>query len=457
MAVHEPTVTAAPRRPAVARGRRLVAVYCALVVVPAAASVAFLHLRADGGTAGAGGGPAADKAARLLLAVVVVIAAAKLCGMAARRLGQPSVIGEIAAGIVLGPSVLGALWPGGTSAIVPPAVLSQLSALAEIGVVLFVFLAGVQLHTPLSLSERSLAVLVSHVSIALPFLLGVTLAVLAHRRLAPEGVGFVPFALFLGVSMSVTALPVLARILLETGLFQSPVGRLALTCAVVDDVTAWILLALVVALVVGGSLGGVALTAALTVGFVAVLWLAVRPALVRVDPRGGRLVPLALVGLLVCALATAWIGVHAVFGAFIFGLVVPRDQVWSDRLGNALGGLTTTVLLPLFFAVNGLRTDIGQLGTDPVLWLWCAGVLLVATVGKFAGSAAAAMAAGVRWPAAVQIGALMNCRGLTELIVLNIGLDLGVLSPALFTMLVIMALVSTAMATPVVTAAGRRP
>jgi Kef-type K+ transport system membrane component KefB len=442
------------RRPGTRRVR-LLAVYAALVVVPVAGSVAVLHANGRGHTVA--GEPPVDTLPRLLLAVVVIVTTAKLLGLAARRLGQPPVVGEICAGLVLGPSVLGGLWPDVTRALLPPAVLPQVSTLAEIGVVLFVFLAGLRVQTHLLRSQRTLAVVVSHVSIAFPFLLGVGLAVLAHRRFAPAEVGLTPFALFLGVSMSITALPVLARILWDTGLFDSPVGTLALTCAVVGDVTAWMLLALVIALVAGGSAGGVLVTLGLTAALVAALWFGVRPLLARVDTaRDKRLVPLALVGLLMCALATASIGVHAVFGAFVFGLIVPRDPVLADRLEAAVGGLTMTVLLPLFFALTGLRTDLGGFGGDGVLWLWCGVVMVVAFAGKFVGSMVAARAAGVRWPVAIQVGALMNCRGLTELIVLNIGLELGVLSGELFTMLVIMALVSTVLAPLVVTRAARR-
>ncbi|MBF9134459.1 cation:proton antiporter [Plantactinospora sp. S1510] len=455
--------TTAGRRPKPPR-RRLVAVYAGLVVVPVIAAVGFVQLDRDGDPGGSPGGTpihvpsAGDGLGRLLLAVVIVVATAKLLGAAVRRLGQPPVIGEIAAGIALGPSALGAVWPAATAWLLSPSVMPQLAALGQLGVVLFVFLAGLKLNTRLLRGQHSIAITVSHVSIALPFLLGVGLAGVAYHRFAPGGLGFMPFALFLGISMSITALPVLARILMDTGLFGSWVGTLALTCAVVDDVTAWLLLALVVALVVAGSAAGVLTTVALTAAFVAVLWFGVRPLLWRIEAgRHGGPVPLGLVGLLLCALATEWIGVHAVFGAFLFGLVFPAESRWGRRLDDAVGGLTLTLLLPLFFASNGLRTELGLLGTDPAGWLWCALVLLVAVVGKFAGSAVAARVAGTSWPEALQIGALLNCRGLTELIVLNIGLDLGVLSPELFTMLVVMALASTAMAAPVVNRIAARP
>ncbi|MFE0251640.1 cation:proton antiporter [Streptomyces sp. NPDC059010] len=434
------------------RGRRTAVVYAGLVLVPATLAVVLLSTAAPDRAAARPDAAAASTLPRLLLAIV---AACKPAGLLAGRVGQAPVIGEMAAGVVLGPSVLGALWPNGLRRLVPPGVLSQLDVLAQLGVVLFVFLAGLEVNTRLLRGKGHVAVVVSHVGIALPFLLGVVLALRAHERLAPEQSGFLPFALFLGVAMSVTALPVMARILLETGLYRTELGTLALTCAVVDDVTAWTLLALVVALVTGGSAAAVLVTAALTVGFTAVLFLVVRPLLIRAEStlavrHPDHAVALALVGLLGCAALTERIGVHAVFGAFMFGLVVPADSRWVAALRGRLGGLTMILLVPLFFAVSGLRTEIGLLGADPVAWLWCGLVLVAGVLGKFAGSAAAARAVGTGWRRSGQIGALMNCRGMTELIVLNVGLNLGVLSPTLFTMLVIMAFVSTALTTPVV-------
>jgi Kef-type K+ transport system membrane component KefB len=352
---------------------------------------------------------------------------------------------------------LGAIWPGGASALIPAPVVPQLNTLAQLGVILFVFLTGLELNTKLLRGRGHLAVVVSHVSIAVPFLLGIVLAVVAYSRFAPKGVGHLAFALFLGVSMSVTALPVLVRILQGLGMFDSGIGVVVLTCALVDDVTAWSLLALVVALVTASSVTGVLLTLTLTAAFIAVLVLVVRPLLKRlvgwVNPAAA---PLGLVAVLLCAMATEWIGVHAMFGAFLFGLIFPRANPIADWLGEKAGGLTTALMLPLFFAYSGLRTDIGLLGGNGALWLWCGAILVVAVAGKLVGSAVSARALGEGWNRSLQIGTLMNCRGLTELVVLNVGLDLGVLSRTLFTMLVIMALVSTAMAAPLVNWLSRR-
>jgi Kef-type K+ transport system membrane component KefB len=445
------------------RARRSVAVYLLLVVVPTVIITTLLVSSGDdaGSTASTTEGVAGHPLARLLLAVAVVVAACKALGAVAQRLGQPGVIGEITAGIVLGPSLLGALWPAGTAALIPDVVLPELNVLAQVGLVLFVFLTGLELNTTLLRGRGHVAVVVSHVSIAVPFMLGVLLAVVAYTRFAPAGVGYLAFALFFGVSMSVTALPVLMRILQDLGLLRSEVGVVAVTCAVIDDVTAWTLLALVVALVTASSLAGVLLTVALMGLFVLVLLVVVRPLLARFVPRVNpskvsSVAPLMLVAVLLCAMSTEWIGVHAMFGAFLFGVVFPKDNAISQWLHDKVGGLTTALMLPLFFAYSGLRTDIGLIGGDAGLWLWCAVILAVAVLGKLAGSAIAARAVGETWNRSLQIGTLMNCRGLTELVVLNVGMDIGVLSPTLFTMLVIMALVSTAMSGPMVTWLARR-
>ncbi|WP_081975877.1 cation:proton antiporter [Amycolatopsis sp. MJM2582] len=438
------------RRP----GRRALMVYIGLVVLPVVIAIILLGQGEGGAGAAAAKAATGPSLAQLLLAITVVVGACKVVGWLAQRIGQPAVIGEITAGILLGPSVLGALWPSGAAVLIPKAAVPQLNVVAQLGVIFFVFLAGLELNTRLLRGRGRLALVVSHVSIALPFLLGVGLALFAYTRFGTGG-GFLPFALFFGVSMSITALPVLVRILHEIGLFRSEIGVVTLTCAVVDDVTAWSLLALVIALTTASSLVGVVLTVVLTAAFVALLGLVVRPLLRKFvagasAARLHRVAPLSVVGVLVCAMATEWIGVHAMFGAFVFGVVFPRDNPMATWLHDKAGGLTTALMLPLFFAYSGLRTDLGLLSGGSA-WLWCGAILLVAVAGKFGGSALAARAVGENWNRSLQVGALMNCRGLTELVVLNIGLDLGVLSPTLFTMLVIMALVSTAMAAPLAT------
>ena len=435
---------------------RFAGIYSLMVVVPVLLSIVLLTNENSAGSTSLTAKAASDPSfAHLLLAIAIVVTACKMAGWLLKRLGQPPVIGEITAGILLGPSVLGAVWPHGANTMFSPAIMPQLNVLAQVGVVLFVFLTGLELNTKLLRSRGHLAVVVSHVSIAVPFVLGIGFAAVAYVEFAPRGVDFLAFALFIGVSMSVTALPVLVRILKDTGMFGSEVGVVALTCAVVDDVTAWCLLALVVALVTASSLIGVLLVVALAAAFTAILFLVLRPLLARLIGRTStstlrHLAPLAVVGVLLCAMATEQIGVHAMFGAFMFGLIFPRGNVVETWLHENTGGLTSVLMLPLFFAYSGLRTDIGLLVGDATLWLWCGAILLVAVVGKLGSAAVAARSVGESWNRSLQIGTLMNCRGLTELIVLNVGLDLGVLSPTMFTMLVIMALLSTAMTAPVV-------
>jgi Kef-type K+ transport system membrane component KefB len=430
-------------------------VYCGLVVVPVA--VALLLLKVDVGAGGRLRTVVADAHpfARLFLAIAVIVAACKLAGLVAERVGQPPVVGELAAGILLGPSALGAIAPAVRNWLIPAGVLPQLDVLAQFGVVLFVFLVGLEFKYRAIRGNGRLAVVVSHVSIAVPFLFGVVLAVFAYRRFAPPGVGSLPFALFLGLSMSVTAMPVLARILQDLGMSGGRIGTLAMTCALVDDVTAWLLLALVVALVSASSMVGVLVTMVLTMLFVGLI-AALRPViawLVATATRPARrraTVQLVLVGAVLSAALTEWIGVQGIFGAFLFGMAVPADNAVAGQLHDTVGKLTGALLLPLFFADSGLHTDVGLLGRNGALWLWAGVILVVAVAGKFGGSAVAARGVGAEWNDAVQIGALMNTRGLTELVVLNVGRSLGVLSASLFAILVLMALVSTAMAAPIV-------
>ncbi|MBO4206020.1 cation/H(+) antiporter [Micromonospora echinofusca] len=442
---------------------RVIAVYAALVVVPVLGAVALLSADIGGGhlaVVADAGHATHHPLARLLLAVVTVVGACKVAGALVRRIGQPPVIGEIAAGILLGPSVLGAVWPQAQRALVPAEVLPQLNVLAQLGVVLFVFLTGLELNLAALRGRGPLTLVVSHVSIATPFLLGVLLAAAAYDRFAPDGVGYLPFALFLGVSLSVTALPVLARILVDLGMYRTRIGTLVMTCALAGDVTAWILLAMVVAVVGVSSMVGVAVTAALTAVFGAVLF-AARPGLTRLltttDPRRIRVaVQVVLVGVLLCATVTERIGVHAIFGAFLFGLVLPGDSAVGRRLHDTVGSLTSMLLLPLFFAYSGLRTELVLLG-EGGMWLWCGLVLALAVAGKLGGAALAARAMDIDWRQSWQIGALMNCRGLTELVLLNIGLDLGVIGADLFAILTLMAMLTTAAVTPLVMLCSARP
>lgn len=397
---------------------------------------------------------AGDPLPGVLIAVPVVLL---LCGAGAvvtRRCGQTAVIGEIAVGIALGPSLLGWVWPAAQGRLLPAGVLPYLGVLGNLGLVVFMFLVGLELDHGLLRGHGRAVVVVGQASVVVPLVLGGLLATAMYGSFAPEGVGRGAFVLFVAVAMSVTAFPVLARILTEQGLHGTPVGVVAMACAAVADVVAWCLLAAVVAVADGSGRGvaGAAVTGALTLGYLAGMWWGVRPVLARCVGRwdGGGGVVALFAGLCLAAYATDAVGVHALFGAFVFGAVVPRDRAPVERAARRMREVVVPVLLPLFFVGSGLRTDIGRLGGDLGAWLWAGAVLLVAVAAKWGGGAGAAWAAGLPVRDAVVLGALLNCRGVTELVVLNVGLGLGVIGPELFTVLVLMALATTALTGPVV-------
>ncbi|HEX5757627.1 MAG TPA: cation:proton antiporter [Thermoanaerobaculia bacterium] len=391
----------------------------------------------------------------LLLQVLVIVAAARLLGAICRRIGQPPVIGEMIAGILLGPSLLGTLAPGLQAALFPADSLGPLRLLSQVGVVLFMFVVGIELDVQHLRRRADAAVLVSHASIVVPFFLGVAGALFLYRALAPAGVAFGPFALFMGVAMSITAFPVLARIIEERGLSGTHLGSVAIACAAVDDVTAWCLLAVVVAIVRAGGAAGALPTVALTLLFIAAMLFLVRPwlarrAALRPPPDNGRgagLLAGVLVFVVAAALSTELIGIHALFGAFLAGVAMPEDAALRQFLRERMETFSSVFLLPLFFAFTGLRTQIGLLD-DLRGWLLCAAIIALAIAGKLGASMAAARWTGMGWGDAFALGALMNTRGLVELIVLNLGYDLGILSPRIFAMLVLMALVTTFMTGP---------
>src|SRR5438270_2779492 len=441
-------------------GRKVALLYggrtaAALVVLELMLS-AGRHLHGPKAAKGAASVQATDEIFwRLLLAALVVIIVSRAVGGLFRRINQPQVVGEIAAGIVLGPSVLGAAWPQATSYLFSPKVLPFLNVLAEVGLIFFMFLIGLELDTRLIRGRGSAAALVSHVSIIFPFLLGVGSALILFSQLGSASGKFVPFALFFGASMSITAFPVLARILTERGLSKTRLGAVTLTCAAVDDVTAWCILAVVVTIARASGLSGALLTIGLSIIFIAAMIFVVRPLMARLathHEEHGQLSGLALAvvfgGVLLSAVATDRIGIHAIFGAFLFGAIMPQRSEFVRELVGKLEDFVAVFLLPLFFAYTGLRTRIGLIGGNPKLWLFCGLILFIAVLGKWGGSTAAAKAVGLKWRESLAVGILMNTRGLTELIILNIGLDLGVIPPTLFAMLVIMALVTTFMTTP---------
>jgi Kef-type K+ transport system membrane component KefB len=391
----------------------------------------------------------------LLFQIAVVAIAARGMGMLFRKIGQPQVVGEMAAGVMLGPSLLGWAFPAAWQILFPPDSLGYLNVLSQVGLLLFMFLVGLEFQPRLLRNQGHAAILTSHVSITLPYLLGAALALYLYPRLADDSVRFREFALFLGAAMSITAFPVLARILRERQLHKTELGSVTIACAAVDDVTAWCLLAYILVLVRAAH-GAVRLwvtLAGLTVYLLFMVFVARRllTGFVRVFRRrkalGEDMMALILVLLLVSAWATERLGVHLLFGAFLFGAVMPKEKRFLAQLTEKIESVTIVLFLPLFFAYTGLRTSVGQI-TGGEMWFYCVLILLVAVTGKLAGSAVASRVAGLRWRDATALGVLMNTRGLMELVILNIGLDLGVISPALFSMMVVMALATTFMTTP---------
>lgn len=393
--------------------------------------------------------------ALLIAQLVVIIAVARLLGLLARRAQQPTVVAEMIAGIVLGPSLLGLLAPNIEAALFPPASLGVLGLLSQFGLILFMFLIGLETDLRLLRGRGTQSVVISHASIIVPFVLGAVLANFLDPALAVPGVASSSFTLFLGAAMSVTAFPVLARILSERRLLRTRVGAITVTCAAVDDVTAWCILAFVVASVRQTAVGEAVWITAMAAVYTLVMLFAVRPFLARLAARGGdhdglteNAVALTFILLFLSAGATELIGIHALFGAFLMGAIIPRHGGFARALAEKIEDVVVIVLLPVFFALSGLRTEIGLLN-EAGAWLQCGLILLVACLGKFGGSFVAARLTGLGWREAGALGVLMNTRGLMELIVLNIGLDLGVLSPTLFTMMVLMALFTTLVTTPI--------
>jgi len=390
----------------------------------------------------------------LLLQIVVIIVVARTIGALFRRIGQPPVMGEMIAGIALGPSVLGLLYPQATAFLFPASSLPTLGVLSQIGVVLFMFVVGMELDIQHLREKASAAVLVSHASIVVPFLLGTALALFLYPNLAPAGTSFAAFALFMGIAMSITAFPVLARILADRGLSQSRLGSIALACAAVDDASAWCLLAIVIAIAKSSSLLSSVVTIALTLLFTGGMLLVVKPQLARfVEQRIGdpkRLRGL-LAGVLAFVLTSAWItesiGIHALFGGFLAGVVMPGVSGFRVFLKDQLEAFSSAALLPLFFVFTGLRTQITLLN-DWLGWFTCLLIILVAVTGKLGGSMLMARWTKMNWRDSFSIGVLMNTRGLVELVVLNIGYDMGILSGRIFVMLVVMALTTTFMTAP---------
>jgi Kef-type K+ transport system membrane component KefB len=393
----------------------------------------------------------ADALYHVLLALTSIMVLGRLLGKLFQHFGQPRVIGEMVAGIMLGPSLLGQIWPAAMNFVLPDNVAPNLGIIAQIGVILYMFLIGLELNAGLLRSRAHATVAISHASIVAPFLLGGLLALWLYPRLA-EGVSFTSFALFIGVAMSITAFPVLARILTDRNLEKTELGVVAISCAATDDVTAWCLLAFVVG-VARAEVSGALQTAVYALLYIGFMFTIIRPLAIRyLGPNAGhpprRMAVWVLVALLLSALTAQFIGIHAIFGAFLLGAVIPHDSEVARDFRNKLEDIVKILLLPAFFAYAGMRTQIG-LVSGWQEWLIVALIILVATAGKFGGTYVAARLTGLPGKTSAALGILMNTRGLMELIVLNIGLEMKVISPTLFAMMVLMALATTIATTPV--------
>ncbi len=391
----------------------------------------------------------------LLLQIIAIIFTARTLGFLFRKIGQPAVIGEIAAGIFLGPSVLGLVSPSFSSFIFPQNSLGNLQLFSQLGLILFMFVVGMEVDLKILKSKAGNAVIISHASIIFPYTLGMGLAYFLYKQYAPPGTNFLPFSLFIGIAMSITAFPVLARIIKERNMSSTRIGNLAITCAAADDITAWCILAAVVSIAKAGSAVSALFPIAWSVLYVLCMFKLIGPVLQKINNNwfdqenlSVNMLALMIGILLMSSFITELIGIHALFGAFLAGVIMPSTKNFRRQLIERTEYISITLLLPLFFAFSGLRTQLGLLNTINA-WLVCGAILLVAIAGKFGGSLIAARFVGESWKDSVIIGALINTRGLMELVVLNIGYDLGILSAEIFTMMVIMALVTTCMTGPI--------
>ena len=390
----------------------------------------------------------------LLVQIITIIFVARIFGWVCKKIGQPTVIGEMIAGIVLGPSLVGTYFPEYSALLFPVESLPNLQFLSQIGLILFMYVVGMELDLNALKNKAKDAVIISHASIIIPFTLGLGLAYFVYQEYAPAGVEFTSFALFMGIAMSITAFPVLARIVQERGLHRTRIGAMVITCAAADDVTAWCILAAVIAIVKAGSFTSALYVMALSVIYVLLMLKVVKPFLKRIGELYGNkdnvtkpVVAIFFLTLLISSYITELIGIHALFGAFMAGAIMPESMRFRGIFIEKVEDVSQVMLLPLFFVFTGLRTQIGLLN-EQGQWEVCGWIILVAVIGKFAGSAFTARFVGQNWRDSFTIGALMNTRGLMELVVLNIGYDLGVLSAEIFSMMVIMALATTFMTGP---------
>ena len=390
----------------------------------------------------------------LLIQIIAVLLMVRLFGFLFKHIGQPGVIGEIVAGIVLGPSVLGYFFPDVFQALFPPESLTNLELLSQVGLVLFMFVIGMELDFSVLKNKINETLVISHAGILVPFFLGIVASYWIYEEYAAAQTAFLPFALFIGISMSITAFPVLARIIQERNMTKTSLGTLAIASAANDDVTAWCLLAVVIAIAKAGTFASALYAIGLTALYIIIMFMVVRPFLKKVgevyanqEVINKTFVALILLILIISSTLTEIIGIHALFGAFMAGVVMPPSIGFRKVMMEKVEDIALVFFLPLFFAFTGLRTEIGLINS-PALWGVCLLLITVAVAGKLGGCAGAARLVGESWKDSFTIGTLMNTRGLMELVALNIGYEMGVLPPSIFVILVIMALVTTFMTTP---------
>ena len=390
----------------------------------------------------------------LLIQIIAVLLMVRLFGFLFKHIGQPGVIGEIVAGIVLGPSVLGYFFPDVFQALFPPESLTNLELLSQVGLVLFMFVIGMELDFSVLKNKINETLVISHAGILVPFFLGIVASYWIYEEYAAAQTAFLPFALFIGISMSITAFPVLARIIQERNMTKTSLGILAIASAANDDVTAWCLLAVVIAIAKAGTFASALYAIGLTALYIIIMFMVVRPFLKKVgevyanqEVINKTFVALILLILIISSTLTEIIGIHALFGAFMAGVVMPPSIGFRKVMMEKVEDIALVFFLPLFFAFTGLRTEIGLINS-PALWGVCLLLITVAVAGKLGGCAVAARLVGESWKDSFTIGTLMNTRGLMELVALNIGYEMGVLPPSIFVILVIMALVTTFMTTP---------
>ncbi|MBD8348214.1 cation:proton antiporter [Dysgonomonas sp. HGC4] len=397
---------------------------------------------------------ATGSTALLILQIIVILCFVRLFGWVCQKIGQPTVIGEIIAGIVLGPSLLGAFFPEMSELIFPESSIGSIKLLSEIGLILFMFIVGMELDLKVLKNRANDAVLISHTCIAILFTLGIIFSYFIYPYFSHPNGHFVSFALFMGIAMSITAFPVLARIVHERGLNKTPLGAMVITCAAVDDITAWCLLAAVIAIAKAGTFVSSLYVIFFAVVYVILMFKLVRPFLQRVADlqTSKNIISKSIIGIFFLVLflssyLTSIIGIHPLFGAFLAGVIMPPNINFRKLFIDKIEDISLVILLPLFFVYTGLNTRIGLLN-DGYLWMICGIIILIATTGKLVGGALVSRFIGFDWKSSMTIGALMNTRGLMELVVLNIGYDLGILTPEVFAMMVVMALVTTFMTSP---------